>query len=367
MHQDRAPESVWAAAPEPAKRRLRLFRRDPEAQTLWQSEFEQRDLGEPLGLWATDEAVALARFDRVTAYAPASGEPLWTWQPPGQDVIVGVSQDTQDGLGIVLHHDDGARGAGHVRLTALDLGSGGVAWSREQPKDQLGHVGADQTREVTLGGGRIATAPIWIADSQGWKGNEPPVVRCLDARTGDVQWERSLPDKWGDWFSVLATDPPVLSVRNDGRRSRPRLYVVREDGQWHIELPYGYKDFGPAVAVIGDTLVAGLEPDDSAGNDEKNADAVLRAYSVSTGEQLWEWRTDHGRTLHPLVHRGYFMVGNGYGSRVTVLDPADGRVVAERRLPGFSYRARYAAWEDRLAVVCHAVSETRRVRVFRWK
>ncbi|GAA3894774.1 hypothetical protein GCM10023084_54440 [Streptomyces lacrimifluminis] len=360
MHQDRAPESVWAAAPEPAKRRLRLFRRDPEAQTLWQSGFEQQDLGEPLGLWATDEAVALARFDRVAAYAPATGEPLWTWQPPGQDVIVGVSQDTQEGLGIVLHHDDGEPGAPHVRLTALDLGSGAVAWSREQPKDRLGHLGTDHAREVAIGGGRVATLSSRPADA-------PPVVRCLDARTGAVQWERSLPDRWGDWYSLLATDPPVLSVRNDGRRTRPRLYVVREDGQWHVELPDGYKDFGPAVATVDDTLVVGLEPDEPVGDDEKGVEALLRAYSVSSGEQLWEWRTDHGRTLHPLVHRGYFMVGNGYGSRVTVLDPADGRVVAERRVPGFSYRARYAAWGDRLAVVCHAVSETRRLRVFRWK
>ncbi|MDW4905121.1 PQQ-binding-like beta-propeller repeat protein [Streptomyces sp. ADMS] len=367
MHQDRAPESVWAAAPEPAKRRLRLFRRDPEAQTLWQSEFEQQDLGEPLGVWATDEVVALVRFDRVTAYAPATGEPRWTWQPPGQDVIVRVAEDTADGLGVVLHYDDGGRVDEKVRLTALDLGSGDVAWSREQPKDQLGDIGADRARHVSIGGGRIATAPVWIANSQGRKGKEPPVVRSLDARTGSVQWERSLPDHWGDWFSALAADPPVLSVRNRGKRSRPRLYVVREDGQWHIELPDGYQDFGPAVAVVGDTIAVGLEPDDPAGDSEKSADTLLRAYSVRTGEQLWEWRVDHGRTLHPLAHRGYFMVGNGYGSRVTVLDPADGRVVAERRLPGFSYRARYAAWGDRLAVVCHAVSETRRLRVFRWK
>ncbi|WP_405769697.1 PQQ-binding-like beta-propeller repeat protein [Streptomyces sp. NBC_01538] len=359
MHQDKAPESVWAA-PEPAKRRLRLFRRDPEAPTLWQSEFEQQDLGEPLGLWATAETVALVRFDRVAAYAPTTGEPRWTWQPPGQDVIVRVAEDAQDGLGVVLHHDDGEHRAQHVRVTALELGSGAVAWSREQPKDRLGHVGGEHAREVAIGGGRIATVARAKADA-------PPVVRCLDARTGAQQWERPLLDDWGDSFSVLAADPPVLSVRNSGRRSRPRLYVVREDGEWYVELPDGYKDFGPAVAVVGDTLAVGLEPDEPAGEDEKSADTVLRAYSVPTGEQLWEWRVDHGRTLHPLAHRGYFMAGNGYGSRVTVLDPADGRVVAERRLPGFSYRARYAAWDDRLAVVCHAVSETRRVRVFRWK
>ncbi|WP_157968567.1 outer membrane protein assembly factor BamB family protein [Streptomyces geranii] len=366
MHQDRAPESVWTA-PEPAKRRLRLFRRDPEAQTLWQSEFEQRDLGEPLGVWATDDALVLARFDRVAAYAPETGEPGWTWQPPGRDVIVRVAQDPQDGLGVVLHHDDGARNAEHVRLTALDLASGDVVWSREQPKDGLGSVHTDHTREVAIGGGRLTTAPVWKADAQGWKGNSPPFVRCLDARTGALQWERQLPDHWGDSFSVLAADPPVLAVANRGKRSRPRLYVVRESGEWYVELPDGYKDFGPAVAVVGDTLVVGLEPDEPAGDDDKSADALVHAYSVATGERLWEWRTDHGRTLHPLAHRGYVMVGNGYGSRVTVLDPVDGRVVAERRLPGFSYRARYAAWDDRLAVVCHALSETRRVRVFRWK
>ncbi|MFI1360818.1 PQQ-binding-like beta-propeller repeat protein [Streptomyces sp. NPDC020898] len=358
MHQDRAPESVWAA-PEPGKRRLRLFRRDPEAQTLWQSEFEQQDLGEPLGVWVTDETVALARFDRVAAYAPATGEPRWTWQPPGQDVIVRVAPDTEEGLAVVLHHDDGDRDARHVRLTALDLRSGDVVWSRDQEKDRLGFIG-DHTCEVAIGRGRIATAHAWPGDAQA-------TVRCLDLRTGALQWEQPLPDRWGDSFSVLATHPPVLSVGNRGKRSRPRLYVVREDGQWHIELPDGYKDFEPTVAVVGDTLAIGLEPDDPADSDEKSTGTLLCAYSVTTGERLWEWRTDHGRTVHPLAHRGYFMVGNGYGSRVSVLDPATGRVVAERRLPGFSYRARYAASGDRLAVVCHAVNETRRLRVFRWK
>ncbi|WP_192583094.1 hypothetical protein [Streptomyces albicerus] len=50
-----------------------------------------------------------------------------------------------------------------------------------------------------------------------------------------------------------------------------------------------------------------------------------------------------------------------------MFDPADGRVVAHRRLPGFSFRARSTASGDRLAVVCTAVKDTHRLRVFRWK
>ncbi|MEV7340475.1 hypothetical protein [Streptomyces sp. NPDC093544] len=50
-----------------------------------------------------------------------------------------------------------------------------------------------------------------------------------------------------------------------------------------------------------------------------------------------------------------------------MLDPADGRVVAERSLPGYSFRARPVASGDCLAVVCTAPRTTRRVRVFRWK
>ncbi|MDQ1028258.1 hypothetical protein QF035_005840 [Streptomyces umbrinus] len=61
------------------------------------------------------------------------------------------------------------------------------------------------------------------------------------------------------------------------------------------------------------------------------------------------------------------MVLNGYSDRATVLDPADGRVVAERALPGHSHRARLAAAGDCLAVVCTAERPVHRLRVFRWK
>jgi hypothetical protein len=65
----------------------------------------------------------------------------------------------------------------------------------------------------------------------------------------------------------------------------------------------------------------------------------------------------------PAGPRGYLVVLNGYGDRATVLDPADGRVMAERSLPGYSFRARLVASGDCLAVVCTAPRTTRRVRV----
>jgi len=90
----------------------------------------------------------------------------------------------------------------------------------------------------------------------------------------------------------------------------------------------------------------------------------VEAYGLTTGAPLWTWQPPDGEVL---AHRGHFVVLSGYGGCATVLGAADGRVLAERALPGYSYRARLAAAGDFLAVVCTAERPTHRLRVFRWK
>ncbi|MFJ2829087.1 hypothetical protein ACIPC1_16185 [Streptomyces sp. NPDC087263] len=64
MHEDRAPESVWTG--QPAKRR---WRRGPAAaKQLWSGGREKGNPGAPLGAWAVDGTLTVARLDGVRAY-----------------------------------------------------------------------------------------------------------------------------------------------------------------------------------------------------------------------------------------------------------------------------------------------------------
>jgi len=355
MDEDRVPDSVWrgtSARP--------WWRRGPaSAPRLWSIGRDKGNPGAPLGAWAVDGTLALARLDRVQAYGLATGEPLWTWRPSGDEVIAHVSQDSPDGVGVVLHvprRDGGDSHTQDVRLTGLDLGTGKVVWSRGQRADALGSVGG-HARVVTLGGGRIATVRTPAADTE-------PTIRVLDARTGTLQWERPLPGDRGD-VSVLAARPVVVSAVGRDEGAPHRLHVVSEDAERTIELPRWCEGFGPYTAVVGDTLAVELVLPHY--DDQEDEGSVLRAFSGATGDSLWMWSSTYGRTVFPLAHRGFLVVLNGYGDRATVLDPADGRVVAERALPGYSPRALLAAAGDCLAVICTEARPSHRVRVFRWK
>ena len=435
MYEDKAPDSVWAG---PSRRRL-WSRRPVSARLLWRTGRENGSPGAPLGTWVVDGTLALARPDGVRAYGLTTGEPLWSWQPPGEgdEVIAYVSRDMVDGVIVVLHHgdwpeDDGRRNDGpeddrhtddhhgdgrrtdhgdgdnehtdddheddrrtnddpgdnrrtddgpeddgrtkdrhtndgharvrHVRLTGLDLRTGTAVWTREQRADELGSVGADAP-EVALGGGRIAAVTAQARD-----GGTETTVRVLDARTGALQWERPLPEGRRDAF-VLTAGPVVVATAGPEDSASPhaqlRLHAVGEDVRQAIDLPQLYEAFGAHPVIVGDTLAVELVPPQP--YDTEHMGSTLRAVSAATGEFRWSWSSTYGRTIFPLAHRGALLVLNGYGDRATVLDPADGRVVAERSLPGYSYQARLVASGDCLAVVCTAPHATTRVRVFRWK
>ncbi|WP_326733060.1 PQQ-binding-like beta-propeller repeat protein [Streptomyces phaeochromogenes] len=332
---------------------------------MWKYPREKGSPGAPLSTWAVAGTLAMARPDRVEAYGLTTGDPLWTWQPPEGDLLAHASADAPDGVGVVLHHDhadgDENGGAEHIRLTGLDVGSGRVLWSREQRADALGSVDG-HAREVALGGGLIVTARPGDGDRDR---DGPPALRTINARTGALQWERPVPERWGH-VSVVRAHPVVVSTEGPGEGAPRRLVVVGGETEREIELPRWAREFGGDVAVVGDTLAVeclGTPTPDG----EEDTGSTLNAYSVTTGVLRWTWSSTYGATLSPLAHRGHLVVLNGYGDRATVLDPADGRVVAERTLPGYSYRARPAAAGDCLAVVCTAERPTHRLRVFRWK
>ncbi|MGW2641747.1 outer membrane protein assembly factor BamB family protein [Streptomyces sp. NPDC001348] len=341
MVEDKVPESVWT--------RSDLWR---SARRLWRTPYEKGELDRPVGLWVTDACVVLARFDRLDAYSMTTGALLWTWRPPGEDVVRVVSPDLEDGVGVVLHYDDGARDVRHVDLTALDTASGTVAWTRREKAERLGHLG-EYHCEVALGAGRLAT----VVDK--WGG--APKLRVDDVRTGRTRWSHRLTDGRSEPEAVLRAAPFVARLEARGSRGRPRLSV----GGVPLRLPPDCAKFGEQVAVTGDVLAVQVVPVDGV---EEEHYVRLGAYSVASGEPLWEWRTrSDASTVVPLAHRGWLLALHGYGNRLSVLDPSDGRVVARRRARGYAFDPLVAAHGDVIAVACRSRSGTRRLRVFRWR
>ena len=346
MYEDKASDSAWKHS---------WWRRS--ARRLWRTPDEKGDLGgKPLGLWLTADTVVIAHADRLQAFRATTGEPLWTWRPPGRQSVALVSPDLDDGAVVVLHCDDGRRDAKRVGLTWLAVDTGEVVRRRKQDAAPLGHIPS----KVALGGGLLATA------GESWKDGEArPVMRALDVDTGEVSWTYELTDPRVESASVISARPFVATLRTRGVRGRHSLLVLADGGTGAVTLPLpeGYERFGEQVAVTGDVLVVGLVPKDRAELDRGNR---LGAYSVSSGELLWEW---HGKETYQdgvLAHQGRLLVVHEYGGRLSVLDPADGRVVARRRLPGTAFDSLVAASGDLVAVGCEAGDYSHGLRVFRW-
>ena len=345
MNEDKAPESVWEHS---------RWRRS--AHRLWRTPHEEGDASkEPLGLWLTDATVAIARFDRVQAYRTTTGEPLWTWQPPGEQVVGRVSADTEGGVGVVLHHDDGLLDVESVGLTSLAVDTGEVVRHRQQDAEPLGYL----PYEMAVGGGLVAAAV------KSWKGGEV-TLRTLDVDTGEVRREHTLRDRRVGMTSAVSARPYVAHLEARGARGGPQLLVL--DGYRKepvtLALPDGYARFGERrVAVTGDVLAVELIPTDKA---EQDAGTRLGAFSMSSGELLWEWRSK-GASMVPVAHRGWLLALHQYGRRLSVLDPADGRVVAGRKLRADVYRPLLAASGDVIAVGCGFGATLRRLHVFRWR
>ncbi|UXX94254.1 hypothetical protein N7U49_23095 [Streptomyces sp. AD2-2] len=130
MDEDKAPESVW---------RRSWWRRS--ARRLWRTPDETDDPGgRPLGLWLTDDTVVVARVDGVRAFGTATGEPLWTWQPPGGQIVGLVSADAQGSEGVVMHYEESRRDVRRVGLTTLAVATGEVVRRRKQDAAPLGHL-----------------------------------------------------------------------------------------------------------------------------------------------------------------------------------------------------------------------------------
>ncbi|KUN73648.1 hypothetical protein AQJ46_04940 [Streptomyces canus] len=369
MYEDRAPESVWLP-----KRRWRKLK------PVWEAQHTGRAESEALGSLLHEGLVVRAAFDRLRAFEVGTGRERWTWHVPGRDVLAAMSDEVVDGVGLLAHWPDVHNGQKQAGVTALDLTSGEALWTVPRALDELWHhdsrlrpgtVALSGTRAMVATGTAVAALDVRTG-RQAWvmqHGRDQDVrigaagerlvvvtrhegtatVRAVSVADGRVRWKRS-PAVDGPVAHVrlVCADPLLLAVEGEGRRGANCLLRLDADGNTVAE--FGSADDGAEIVPhapwrldhgqrwtgwAGDTLVTFV---DSPPYEHLSR---LAGFSLSTGRHLWTWESGWG--IGALAfHRGHVVTLRHYEHevedhvewrcKVRVLDPADGREVARRRL-----------------------------------
>ncbi|MET7736328.1 PQQ-binding-like beta-propeller repeat protein [Streptomyces sp. NPDC005402] len=369
MYEDRAPESVWLP-----KRRWRKLK------PVWEARHTGRADGEALGSVLHQGLVIRAAFDRLRAFEVGTGRERWTWQVPGRDVLAAMSDEVVDGVGLLAHWPDVDDGRKQASVTALDLTSGETLWTAPRALDELWHDGSElRSGTVALSGARAMVATgtavaaldvrtgrqAWVvrhdrdADVRiGAAGEQLVVVtrhagtttvRAVSVADGRVRWKKPLAvDGPVAEVRLVSADPLLLAVEGEGRRGANCLLRLDADGNTVTE--FAAADDGAVIVPhapwrldhgqrwtgwAGDTLVTFV---DSPSYERLSR---LAGFSLSTGRHLWtrESTWDIGALA---FHRGHVVTLRHHEHEVEervewrcevrVLDPADGREVARRRL-----------------------------------
>jgi hypothetical protein len=178
-------------------------------------------------------------------------------------------------------------------------------------------------------------------------------LRAFDIATGEQRWDWDVPGR--DVLSAMADDVvngvALLVHRPDAPGAGPdvALTALDPDGGLAARIPSAgdiamapYASWVLAdprrwVTRAGDTLVTFARPP----GDDRHP-GTPAGFALSTGRHLWTW--DDGRGVSALAcHRGHLVALRHFEERyegehlawrcrVSVLDPADGREVAHRRL-----------------------------------
>ncbi|MFE7309862.1 PQQ-binding-like beta-propeller repeat protein [Streptomyces sp. NPDC057546] len=283
-----------------------------------------------MGGWLIGELVVPADFDRLRAYDIGTGTVRWTWPVPGRDVLVAVSPDADDGIALVLHHDEASSSRGRPTVTAVPLSTGKQAWSRNHHGRSLDYFHSS-TPHTTLSGRRIAS----ISEKY---------VESVDPEDGAALRRSPLPRKARNrdvWITYA--DPLVVASPERGRRGERRIFVFDDSGNVtaSLSLPPAYREVALPAAVVNEVLVTRLVHPDNSSDDP----ARIGGFDLSTGKLRWERRPGGTSVQSLLPHRGPLLVLHSSGSKITALDARDGRVIARRRLRRLQrFRAAPRGW-----------------------
>ena len=240
---------------------------------------------------------SLARADEPPPAVPVRFEPLWR-------------QDIGRRLGASLSAEQGRVAAATLdrRVAAIDLESGKRIWRKKRA--------AGIQAGVTLTGGRV----LGVCDFP--HGG----LFCLDARTGEEQWQLDTGDAWG---APLVRGPHVWSASSFGEVVCCSL--ATGGLLWRAELDRLVR----APLGLIDTLL--LIP---------TVEAQLIALDAATGEE--RWRSEIGGALYGRPTPAAGLVWSvSYVGVLCGVDPATGAVLERQELEGL-YRCGVVSSGDTL-------------------
>jgi outer membrane protein assembly factor BamB len=359
VESDAEPSPAAAAAVEPDQPAFAQFLGPTRDGTLlgprlardWTRQRPRRLWRQPLGQgwsgFAVSRGIAVTQEqrgdeERVVAYDARSGRPLWSHAERARydTVIAGVGPRATPTLEGSRVYAMGATGI----LSALDLASGKVQWSRDVVKETEAVIpdwGRSCSpllvdgRVVVIAGGsasrrlvaydKASGEPAWAAGVGGASYSSPTLVTLAgrrqilvlntasvsghDPATGAVLWEHPFPREQPNVALPLLLDPSRLLV-SAGYGVGSKAYRVSEEGEalrvtleW--ESPRLKSKF--ANLLLHEGFVYGLD------------DGVLTCLDPSNGERRWKsGRHGHGQLL---LVAGLLLVQTEEGELVLV-DPS---------------------------------------------
>ncbi|GAA3395982.1 PQQ-binding-like beta-propeller repeat protein [Streptomyces roseoviridis] len=318
------------------------------------------------GAWGLGDAVVHGRLDGLTAYDARDGRPRWTLAAPTRQAVCSMSPRADRNVGLIAY---GRHGRPCATLVAVHTVTGEVLWRRP--------VGGDGvTAKAVVVGGAVAVAAEDRAvrgrtagsGEQRWQralGKDCGILavdaseahtllveQCgkgarliaLDTATGREQWIRALPVESDATARVVSVEPAVVAVHEADDRGTSALFGFDDSGMPTATVPLSGPD-GTVVAfdhdrplVLGDLLVARVERSSSSAK-------KTVAYSLENGAKVWEHAVpadgEDGEVTHDALAR---QPDGGVGvlvrtlltPKVVLLDPATGRVRAERAPEGMN-------------------------------
>ncbi|WP_030693374.1 PQQ-binding-like beta-propeller repeat protein [Streptomyces globisporus] len=315
-----------------------------------------RKYDESVGHWGLGSAVAQGRIDGLFAYDGTDGRVRWSVPAPTREALCAMSQDVEEGVGLIAY---GRHGKPCATLLAVRASDGEVLWKRT-----LGGKGlAGDERPLAVGGATAVSAEDGAVRArsvetgrQRWQHKlgegcaslavdagadrtllveqcgESAKLLALDTRTGARKWARDLPVESKATAAVVSLSPIVLAVDEaDARgthaflgfddKGTPTVTVPLSGPEGVLSAPVGAGD--SRRPVVRDGLLVTL-----AEAEELVPDVVV-AYSLKDGRKAWSHHAENQTmTLAAEPDGRVAVLENHDKGRILLLDRTTGKVAA---------------------------------------
>ncbi|GHF93979.1 outer membrane protein assembly factor BamB family protein [Streptomyces zaomyceticus] len=324
-----------------------------KASVVWSVPAAAAQQDEGVGAWALGDTVAQGRIDGLFAYGSADGAVRWSIPAPTREALCGMSQDTEQGIGLVAH---GRHEKPCSTLLAVRTSDGKVLWRTSVTGEGL------LTRGLAVGGGTAVTSEDGAVRArssetgvQRWQrvlargcavravdadatrtlvveqcGRSARLV-ALDTRTGAQRWLRELPVESHAVATVVSVSPVILGVHEDDKRGTraflgfddhgtPTVTIPLSGPEGQLSAPGNVGDGRTSRIVVRDGLLVTLAERD------RLVPSKVVAYSLEDGRKAWEYGSEQQAAALGAGPDGHVALLEDYrGTRVVLLDPATGR------------------------------------------